>query len=80
MLKELLSSKKAIITIIGLVLNLIVAAGVIKLDEAARAQVMQGIMAIVGTYVVGQGIADHGKEKAKVEVANGNSNPTPPAK
>ena len=31
------------------------------------APTVTSIVALVGSYVLGQGIADHGKEKAKVE-------------
>lgn len=67
MLKKLFDSKKAVVAVIGLVLEVIVAANILVLDEASKAMFMENVVIIVGAYVVGQGIADHGKEKAKID-------------
>lgn len=66
-LGKLMGSKKAVVTLIGLALEVVIAAGLMPLDEAAKAKVMEAIMVICGGYVVGQGVADHGKEAKKVE-------------
>ena len=36
------------------------------LDEATAAQLQDGLIKLAGAYLVGQGVADHGKEAAKV--------------
>jgi hypothetical protein len=42
------------------------------MSEIAAQELAQQVVYIVGAYVVGQGVADLGKEKAKVEIeANG---------
>ncbi len=66
-LKNLFSSKKAIIAIVGLVLEGCAASGILNLDEGAREAFMQNVAIITGSYFVGQGAADFAKEKAKVE-------------
>lgn len=67
MMKKLFSSKKFVGFLIGAVLECLAASGVLNLDEATKAQFMTSIAGLVAAYVVGQGVADLGKEKAKVE-------------
>lgn len=63
-LKGILSSKKGVATITGAV----VAVGAkLGLSEALGTQVATIVVTLVSTYVIGQGAADLGKEKAKVE-------------
>jgi len=41
----------------------------IGLTEEVTTNLLQALSLIVGSYVLGQGIADHGKEAAKIEWA-----------
>lgn len=50
-----------------------------KLGWGISPQTVEDIVAVVIGYVVGQGIADFGKEKAKVEMNGHGKPPTPPA-
>lgn len=61
-LLSLISSKKFIAMIVGLILTMLAKAN-IGLSEASVTE----IVALIMSYIVGQGIADHGKEKAKIE-------------
>ena len=54
-------------TLIGLVLEALAATGILPLDEAMRLAFMENVAIITGGFVIGQGVADMGKEKAKVE-------------
>lgn len=60
MLKTLLTSKKFIAAIVGVAVGLIAKLG-IQLDTDAVALVISPILA----YIVGQGVADHGKSRAQ---------------
>ncbi len=60
MLKTLLTSKKFIAAIVGVAVGLIAKLG-IELDTDAVAIVISPILA----YIVGQGVADHGKSRAQ---------------
>lgn len=62
MMKELLSSKKFVAMIVGLVMS-IATKYVPGLDEETTYQ----IVGLVIAYILGQGVADAGKEKAKIE-------------
>lgn len=66
-MKNLLTSKKFWVAFGGLVA--IIVSTLVGLPEA-ESNINLFIMAIVNSYVIGQGIADHGKEKAKVESKN----------
>lgn len=66
MLLALLASKKAIMTVLGAALYL-VAQRCAWLDPAQASELLYPFVA----YIVGQGIADHGKESRKVTVADG---------
>ena len=61
-LKGLLASKKFVAMIVGLIVIIVGKLG-LNLDPEAVTKVVGLIMA----YIVGQGIADNGKEAAKVE-------------
>lgn len=65
--KSLFGSKKFIGFLIGLVLEIVVASGLMDLSPDVRDQLMQWVGLFTGTYVVGQSLADIGKEKAKIE-------------
>jgi hypothetical protein len=57
-----LKSKKLIAMIVGLIL-LIVRSVWPELAEMETTEIVQ----LIGAYIIGQGVADHGKEKAKIE-------------
>jgi hypothetical protein len=59
--KDLITSKKFLVTIGGVLYSTVGR----KLGLTAE-QVAEGV-AMTAAYVVGQGVADHGKEKAKIE-------------
>jgi hypothetical protein len=61
-LKDLLASKKAIAGIAGAVMILV---GRLGLD--IDSELVTQFVSLVVAYIVGQGIADHGKEGAKIE-------------
>lgn len=61
LLAELFTSKKFVATVAGGVVALCA-----KLGFAASNELVLGILGLVGTYVLGQGIADNGKSAAKV--------------
>lgn len=63
-LKELFASKKFIVMLAAVVVAIASKLG-LAIDQDVSAQVI----ALAGAYVVGQGIADHGKEAAKVVIA-----------
>ena len=73
-LKDLFSSKKALVMLAAIA----VAAGS-KLGLHLDPDLVNQILAISGAYIVGQGIADHGKEAAKIEYADSPAAPTPAA-
>jgi hypothetical protein len=69
-LAELLDSKKFMASLAGMIAAVLVTVlghFHLALDPAAADVLSSKIIALVGTYVVGQGIADHGKERAKIE-------------
>lgn len=57
-----LKSKKGMAMLTGLLAVVLGDKGLGLSPEA-----IQAIVALVASYIVGQGVADHGKEKAKVE-------------
>lgn len=63
--KDLLSSKKFIVMLAALIVASASKAG-LDLNE----ELVNQILAMAAAYVVGQGIADHGKEAAKVSAAS----------
>lgn len=64
LVKDLFSSKKFIVMLGGIILAIATKLG-LPLDPDLANQ----ILAIVAVYIVGQGIADHGKEAAQVNAA-----------
>lgn len=60
-----LGSKKFVAMLVGIAAEF--AAVKLGLPEEQLAGLMTDIAAIVSAYCVGQGVADHGKEKALVE-------------
>lgn len=69
-LKDMLGSKKFLASLAGIVAVLLIrVAGHfgIALDDATAASVADRVVLLVGTYVGGQAIADHGKEAAAVK-------------
>lgn len=63
-IKELLSSKKAIMAIVGVIVWFAGYLG-LHLDAAALAEAITPII----VYILGQSVADHGKEAAKITAA-----------
>lgn len=61
----LLSSKKFLALLVTLLV--LVATRKLGLDEATATELAREIVALAAAYMVGQGVADHGKEAAKVE-------------
>ena len=59
---DLLKSKKALTAIAGVIVALGAKAGL-----NISTQELMPILAPLMAYIVGQGIADHGKERAKIE-------------
>lgn len=62
---DILKSKKFQAMLIGL-LAVTLSHYVPEIDETTATQ----IVALVVSYIVGQGIADHGKEREKIKAAN----------
>lgn len=65
--KGLLGSKKFVVTMIGVIVSIAIHLG---LDPEVAKELVPDVVKIVVGFVVGQGIADFGKERAKIE-ANG---------
>ena len=61
----MLQSKKAIAMLAG-----IIVAGLGHIGLELTPEEVTGILAPVLAYIVGQGVADHGKEKARMEQAS----------
>lgn len=64
MLKDLFSSKKFLVMLSGVIV--FVSA---RLSHALDPADVDRLLALVASYIVGQGIADHGKEAAKISNA-----------
>jgi len=62
-IKELFKSKKFVASLVGVIVVVVDKTVGLQLPEDTVTQVV----ALLAAYVVGQGLADHGKEKAKVE-------------
>lgn len=67
--RDLFRSKKAIATIVGLLAPILL--NVFGLDLSTEE--VTAFVGLIAAYVVGQGVADHGKEKEKVRVQHGAS-------
>jgi len=61
-LVEILSSKKALSALFAAI-----AAGAMKLGWKVDSETVGIILSPIIAYILGQGIADHGKEQAKLE-------------
>ena len=66
MIKDLLTSKKAITAIASVFAGLVA-----RIGFEIPAEDLVPILSPAMAYIVGQGIADHGKERAKIERENG---------
>ena len=64
---RILKSKKGQALIVGLLLTLFSKQLGIELDQAQTAEVV----ALIVAYIVGQGVADVGKERVRAEIENG---------
>ncbi len=62
LLVDIFTSKKALAAIATLIVIILQALGLPVTDE-----MIEKILLVVGPYLVGQGIADHGKEAAKMK-------------
>lgn len=65
--KGLMESKKFLYFAIGMVAQFLIATKFIDIPAETIESLQQSVLALTGAGIVGQGIADHGKEKAKVE-------------
>jgi len=65
LLADLAGSKKFAALVLGLASAIVTRVG---LDESLAQPVSELIAALVGCYLVGQGVADHGKEAAKARM------------
>jgi hypothetical protein len=65
--KTLFGSKKFLATVIGAVAAVLCRLG---LPEEMAQDMANTVLGLFGTFVLGQGVADHGKEKAKQEAKN----------
>jgi len=73
-LKDLIASKKFIVMLVTIAVAVASKLG-LNLDPDMLTQ----IIALAGAFIVGQGIADHGKEAAKINAAAANDNTPAPA-
>lgn len=71
-LKEMLVSKKFIALVAGLISTVLVTFGV-EINEENIVQLITlilGMSGMVSSYIVGQGLADQGKEAAKIQAVS----------
>lgn len=61
---EILKSKKFKVFALGTLS--IFLTEVVGLDESTAASIRDSLVKLAGTYLIGQGVADHGKEAAKL--------------
>lgn len=61
-LKEMFTSKKFLATLAGIVITLAAKVG-LNIDDETAAM----IVGLISAYILGQGVADAGKSKAKIE-------------
>lgn len=64
LLAQVFTSKKALATMAGVVVALLG-----KLGVTLPLEMTVSILGLIGAYVIGQGIADNGKEAVKAELA-----------
>lgn len=70
-IKDMFKSKKALAAMATVVVNLIV--GLLPadaLDAEGKTGLITAITGIAAAYLIGQGVADHGKEAAKQQAKN----------
>lgn len=72
MIKDLFASKKWRTMLTGVVLDILIGMDIIQVDPAVKVEIITGISALFSSFVIGQGVADHGKEKEKVIIAAAN--------
>ena len=63
-LRDLFSSKKGVSAIAAIGVVIANSVGLTALSESTLTM----ILGVIGTFIVGQGLADLGKEKAKIEL------------
>lgn len=67
-LTGMLTSKKGLGFIFGSLLTILVNTGLLTFETPEQqAKASEGLVVLVGAYLIGQGIADHGKGKAQAE-------------
>lgn len=66
---EFLKSKKALALLIGIITTVLI--NIVGLSESQAAEITQAIQVLLGSYMVGQGIADVGKGKAQAVNSGG---------
>lgn len=69
LLRSLFASKKFLAMLSGVIGIVALKLFKVAVDPATVAE----IVALIGTYIVGQGISDHGKEAAKIEAVSLNA-------
>ena len=62
LLKSLLSSKKFVAFIVGLIVTILAKAGILIPED-----VVLEVVGLTSSFIIAQGVADAGKEKAKIE-------------
>lgn len=67
MLKKLFGSKKFLGLLIGMAAEIVTAVGWLDIPRDMQIELMKWLGLSTGGYVLGQGIADHGKEAKKIE-------------
>ena len=75
----ILGSKKAVaalVAVLALVLIRVAGRFGVVLDQATAAELSNQVLAVASAYVIGQGIADHGKSAAEVR-ADAEKKPVP---
>jgi predicted permease len=74
--KQLFGSKKFITALVGLILNVVtIFLPADAVTAEMKAQLMTVITILCGVFILGQGVADHGKEAKKIEAASASSTP-----
>ena len=63
-LRGLLGSKKFVAMIVGLIATLVA-----KIGWDVPEETIAKVVALIASYIIGQGVADAGKERAKIEAA-----------
>lgn len=74
LIKQLVSSKKIQVLISGTVVTFLA-----KYKFQADPLIIQGLIAMVVAYLIGQGIADNGKEAAKIQAVASQAGQSTPA-